>query len=115
MISPVGIIRIYFNAAEAGIRAVLWLTILINVNLALINLLPIPVFDGGHIMFATFAKLRGKPLPFEIMAAVQSVFMVLILCFVLYIGFFDFRRIARDHRGDTEAKSTQTTPAPATP
>jgi regulator of sigma E protease len=117
MISPVGIIRIYFNAAESGLRAVFWLTILINVNLALFNLLPIPVLDGGHIMFATVARLRGKPLPLELMATVQSVFMVLLLSFVLYVGFFDFRRMARDHRAENETKVTQPEPAtvPAAP
>jgi regulator of sigma E protease len=73
------------------------------------------VLDGGHIMFATIARLRGKPLPFEFMATLQSIFMVLLLSFVLYVGFFDFRRMARDHRAETEAKTTQSEPAAPTP
>jgi regulator of sigma E protease len=115
MVSPVGIIRIYFNAAESGIRAVLWFTILINVNLAMFNLLPVPVLDGGHILFATIARLRGRPLPIELIATAQSVFMVLLLCMVLYVGFFDVRRITRDHRADKEASNPVAQPAPSTP
>ncbi|MEI6051951.1 MAG: site-2 protease family protein, partial [Opitutaceae bacterium] len=60
---PVGIFRIFHSAAEAGIRAVLMFTILININLAVFNLLPIPVLDGGQMLFATIGKLRGRALP----------------------------------------------------
>jgi regulator of sigma E protease len=56
---PVGIVHILSNAAEAGMRAVLMFTILVNVNLAVLNLLPIPVLDGGQMLFATIARLRG--------------------------------------------------------
>ena len=49
---PVGIIRVFHLAAQADIRIVLWFTILVNINLAVFNLLPIPVLDGGHMLFA---------------------------------------------------------------
>ncbi|MGA7725804.1 MAG: RIP metalloprotease RseP [Opitutaceae bacterium] len=95
---PVGIVHIFHAAAEAGIRAVLRITILINVNLAILNLLPVPVLDGGQIVFATIGKLRGRALPQNFIMTAQSVFMVLLLSMVVYISFFDVRRWSRDAR-----------------
>jgi regulator of sigma E protease len=96
----VGIFRVFYNAAEAGIRAVLMFTILVNVNLAILNLLPIPVLDGGHMLFATIARLRGRALPVNFVMAAQSVFMVLLFSMIIYVSVFDVRRIVRDVQSD---------------
>jgi regulator of sigma E protease len=109
---PVGIVHIFHAAAEAGIRAVLRITILINVNLAILNLLPIPVLDGGQILFATIARLRGRALPVNFVVAAQSVFMVLIFSLVLYISIFDVRRWSRDAAAESRLPSPT---APAKP
>lgn len=93
---PVGIIRIFHLAAQADIRVVLWFTILVNINLAIFNLLPIPVLDGGHMLFATIGRLRGRALPPNFIMTTQSVFMVLLFSMILYVSFFDVRRIVRD-------------------
>ncbi len=93
---PVGIIRVFHLAAQADIRMVLWFTILVNINLAIFNLLPIPVLDGGHMLFATIGRLRGQALPTNFIATTQSVFMVLLFSMILYVSFFDIRRIVRD-------------------
>lgn len=110
---PVGIIRIFNATAQTDFRLVLWFTILINVNLAIINLLPIPVFDGGHILFATIERLRSRALPADFVMTTQSVFMVLIFSFFIYISFFDVRRWVRDVRSDA-ADTQQPAAAPAT-
>ncbi len=93
---PVGIVHVFHQAADAGIRAVIRITILINVNLAVLNLLPIPVLDGGQIVFATIARLRGRALPIKFVVGAQSVFMILIALMVVYVSFFDVRRWNRD-------------------
>lgn len=93
---PVGIIRIFHLAAQADIRIVLWFTILVNINLAIFNLLPIPVLDGGHMLFATIARLRGRALPPNFIMTTQSVFMILLFTMILYVTVFDVRRIVRD-------------------
>jgi regulator of sigma E protease len=93
---PVGIIRVFHLAAQADIRMVLWFTILVNINLAIFNLLPIPVLDGGHMLFATIGRLRGQALPANFIVTTQSVFMVLLFSMILYVSFFDIRRIVRD-------------------
>ena len=56
---PVGIVHIFSSAAEAGLRSVFMFTILVNVNLAIMNLLPVPVLDGGQMLFATIARARA--------------------------------------------------------
>lgn len=114
---PVGIARVFHITAQIDIRLVLWFTVLVNVNLAMLNLLPIPVLDGGHIVFATISRLRGRPLPMQAIATVQSVFMALLFAMILYVTFFDVRRIARDRAPAPAAEAPQPTPAatPATP
>jgi regulator of sigma E protease len=106
---PVGIGRIYWDASKAGIRYVLWMAILVNVNLAIFNLLPIPVLDGGHMLFATIGKLRGRALPVNFIATAQSVFIVLLFSMMLYVTVFgDIRRWARDIKADSQAREAAT-------
>jgi regulator of sigma E protease len=118
--SPIGIISNFFELAKQGLPFVLWFTILVNVNLAIFNLMPIPVLDGGHILFATIAKLRGKALPPQLVAGAQSIFMVLLLSVMLYVLFFDAKRIHRNYAAEKpapaqSAQSPSTEPAPAKP
>jgi regulator of sigma E protease len=102
---PVGILSNFMDVSHAGMRFVLWFTILVNVNLAVFNLLPIPVLDGGQMLFATIGKLRGKALPFNFVATTQSIFVVLLLLMMAYVTIFgDFRRIIRDNRAEAQAK-----------
>ncbi|MBI5382031.1 MAG: RIP metalloprotease RseP [Opitutae bacterium] len=100
MTGPIGIIRSFFDLAQEGLPFALWFSVIINVNLAIFNLLPIPVLDGGHMLFATIARLRGRPLPLNWVMTAQSVFMVLLFSMILYVSFFDVRRIVRDVRAD---------------
>jgi regulator of sigma E protease len=87
---------------------------LVNVNLAIFNLLPLPVLDGGQMLFATIGKLRGRPLPPNFIVAAQSTFGILLLAMVLYVSVFDVRRWARDARSaPTEPAAEQSSPAPS--
>jgi regulator of sigma E protease len=116
---PVGIVRIFRATAQSDIRLVLWFTILVNVNLAIFNLLPVPVLDGGHMLFATIGRLRGRALPTSFIMTTQSVFIVLLFSLILYVSFFDVRRLVRDARGEraeTQQQAAPTAkPAPAAP
>jgi regulator of sigma E protease len=118
---PVGIVRIFYATAQSDIRLVLWFTILLNVNLAIFNLLPIPVFDGGHMLFATIGWLRGRALPASFIMTAQSVFFVLIISLFCYLTFSDFRRWVRDVRSERAearqqaAPAAKPAPAPAAP
>jgi regulator of sigma E protease len=59
---PIGIAQISGQAAQAGFGMLLMLTAIVSVSIGLMNLLPIPILDGGHLMFFLFEALRGKPL-----------------------------------------------------
>jgi regulator of sigma E protease len=101
---PVGIARVFHLTAQTDIRLVLWFTILVNVNLAIFNLLPLPVLDGGHMLFATIGRLRGRALPMGFIQAAQTAFVALLLMMMVYVTFFDVRRIARDRTTEQSAK-----------
>jgi regulator of sigma E protease len=116
MSGPVGIARVLHSAAEVGLRAVFLITLLLNVNLALFNLLPIPVLDGGHMLFATLGRLRGRPLPASLIAGAQSVFMVVLLSLVAYVTVFsDVPRTLREMRAERAAPPAAAPAAPAAP
>ena len=119
---PIGIIDNFFAVARAGLPLALWFTILVNVNLAVFNLLPIPVLDGGQMLFATIGRLRGRPLPVNFVMTAQSVFLVLLFSMVLYVSVFDVRRKVRDVKAERaaeaaaeQARQPQKAPAEAPP
>jgi hypothetical protein len=60
---PVGIGRIYYLLfqSERGWQLALWFSVILNVNLAILNMLPIPVLDGGQIVLAIIESIRRKP------------------------------------------------------
>jgi regulator of sigma E protease len=88
---PVGIGRIYFLffQSEHGWQLVLWLSVVLNVNLAILNMLPIPVLDGGHILFGVIESVRRKPLNMRVLEYVQGLCTLLIIGLIVYITFFD--------------------------
>jgi regulator of sigma E protease len=94
---PIGIISNFVDVSKAGLPFALWFTILVNVNLAVLNLLPIPVLDGGQMLFATIGRLRGRPLPVNFIMTAQSVFIVLLFSMMLYVSVFDVRRLRDAH------------------
>ncbi len=89
---PVKIISTYKMLFEIpdGWRLVLWFSVLLNVNLAIMNLLPFPVFDGGHIVMG-FAEMvrRGAVMPQKILEGVQYACVISLLCFFVYVTWFD--------------------------
>jgi regulator of sigma E protease len=87
----VGIMRIYYMlfADENGWRQALWFSVILNVNLALLNLLPIPVLDGGHIVLALIEGARRRPIHTRTLSIVQSACAFLIIGYMVYITVFD--------------------------
>ena len=100
---PVGIGRIYYAMFEdeQGWRKALWFSVFFNVNLALLNLLPFPILDGGHIVLAFIEGIRRKPVNIKVLEIVQSACAMLLIGFILYVTFFDvqdlpWRKLARE-------------------
>lgn len=88
---PVGIGRIYYLLfqSERGWQLALWFSVVLNVNLAILNLLPIPVLDGGHIVLAIIEAVRRKPVNLRVLEFVQTGCAVLIIGYMAYVSFFD--------------------------
>ncbi len=97
---PIGIVRALHQEAQWDIRRALGFVILVNVSLAIFNLLPIPVLDGGQILFATIGRLRRRELPANFIIATQSAFLVLLISLIIYVSYFDAQRWVRDVQAD---------------
>jgi regulator of sigma E protease len=115
---PVGIMRIYYLLFESehGWRQAIWFSVILNVNLALLNLLPIPVLDGGHITLALVEAIRRKPVGVRFLLIVQNACAVLIIGYMLYVTFYDVQDLPwkRDKKFEIKfAPKTDPAPAPA--
>jgi len=98
------IIRVYTNLFDSpdGWRLVLWFSVVMNVNLALLNMLPFPVLDGGHITLAILEAIRRRPVSGAILGYFQTTCAVALIAFMLFIAFFDTGDWVRSARRDRE-------------
>ncbi|MDH5678415.1 MAG: RIP metalloprotease RseP [Nitrospinota bacterium] len=90
---PIGIMQMGGQEAEKGVAYLLMLIGLISVNLGIVNLLPIPILDGGHIFFFTIEAILGKPLNLRHQEIAQHIGMVMILMLMALAFYNDFVRI----------------------
>ncbi len=112
---PVGIVRIYYLLFESdrGWQLALWFSVILNVNLAILNMLPIPVLDGGHIVLALVEAVRRKPVNIRVLEIVQTGCAVLIIGYIAYISFFDVGDWLGEKRTDDEPSQTaKASPSP---
>ena len=90
---PVGIYSIVGEQSKAGIANLLYLMAFLSINVGVINLLPIPAFDGGHILFIIIEKIKGSPVDPELENKIHSVFLVLLMLLMVVITFNDILRL----------------------
>jgi regulator of sigma E protease len=122
---PVGIFSMLAIQVNTDYRLALKFLVLLNVNLAIINLLPIPVLDGGHIMLACIERIRRRPLSPRLVEYTTTAFAVLLISFMLYVTFFDIKRFslfrsmfkqpAQVEQQDKKPEATEPVPAPSAP
>lgn len=89
---PIMIVDVAGKAAKAGLGAFLVFIAIISVNLGLLNLLPIPVLDGGHLMFYSIEAVRGKPVSKRAQENFQKIGIAILLALMIFAFFNDFRR-----------------------
>ena len=75
--------------SSEGIFYGILLTAVISMNLAILNILPIPALDGGHLLFLLIEKIQGKPVDEEIMNKVMTVFFSLLILLLVFVLFND--------------------------
>ena len=91
-----------------GWRLALWFSVVLNVNLALLNLLPLPVLDGGHILLAIIESIIRKPLQHRVLEWIQNGCAALLIGFMIYVSFFDVLDLPWMHR-EREKEATSAT------
>lgn len=102
-----GIARTLHTLSTTNFRMLLWFVMVLNIGLAIINLLPIPALDGGQILFAILEKVLHRPLPPSIVNALQFIFIILLFGLMIYVSIFDVRRWYSDTHQTEEWKARQ--------
>ena len=125
MSGPIGIFSMLAIQVKTHWLLALSFMVLLNVNLAVLNLLPVPVLDGGHIVMSIIESIRRKPLSARFVEYTTTAFAVALLSFMLYVTFFDLKRmpffktmfnqetqVEPGQKKDAPAPAPATTPAP---
>jgi regulator of sigma E protease len=90
---PVTIVAMATRSARSGLLSLLLFVAFVSVNLGVLNLLPIPVLDGGHLVFLGFEAMRGRPLSVKVRLMATQVGMAFIILIMLYVTVNDFLRL----------------------
>lgn len=90
---PVRIAQMTGDSAKSGIGSLLMFTALLSLNLGLLNLLPIPALDGGHLALFSVEAIIRKPISTRVRVVMQQVGMALLLALMLFVIFNDFSHI----------------------
>ena len=90
---PVMIYQITTHYARSGILPLLDFMAVISINLCILNLLPLPVLDGGQLMFLGIEAIRRKPVSVRVFETVQQLGLIFLIGFFLYITFNDISRL----------------------
>lgn len=88
---PVGIGNYLYQmlATENGWKLILWFAVVLNVNLAVLNILPLPIVDGGHVVLGTLEIIFRRPVGGKLLEWIQNAFLFLLLFFFLFVTFKD--------------------------
>ena len=90
---PVGIYSIVGAQRSAGVMNILYLMAFLSINVGFMNLLPIPAFDGGHILFIIIELIKGSPVNPELENKIHTVFLILLMILMAVITFNDILRL----------------------
>jgi regulator of sigma E protease len=113
MSSTLGIGMALYDSFKTSPMYGLYLVVVISFALAIFNLLPLPVLDGGHILFGVLEWGTGKRIPGGVMKVISCIFITLLILLTVCITFFDGKRLIRkfsDEPGKVEQKDAPDNP-----
>jgi regulator of sigma E protease len=89
---PIAIAQLATQSAEYGLLAFLWFMAQLSMSLAILNILPIPALDGGHLVMLTVEKIIRREIPHRVKIAIQQVGFILLLAFMAFVIYNDISR-----------------------
>lgn len=93
MSGPLTIADISYKIAGENIWQFILFIGMININLAVVNFLPIPMLDGGHFIFLIYEKIRGKPAPESVQVIALYIGVAMVLTMMVFVLFLDVSRM----------------------
>ncbi len=93
---PLFIARQSGKEARKGAASLFFFMAVLSVNLGVLNVLPIPVLDGGHLVFLAVEKIRGSPLSMKTRMVAQQIGLVVLLSLIVFVTYNDILRVIRE-------------------
>lgn len=90
---PVGIYEVVDEQAQYGISNLLFLLAYLSINVGIVNLIPFPAFDGGHILFLIIEKIRRKPVSPNVEATITGIGFICLMILMVYVTCHDVFRL----------------------
>jgi len=90
---PVGIFEVVDKKREQGFAEIVYLTAYLSINLGLMNILPIPALDGGHVLFVLIELITRKKVNEKFESIATTIFFVLLMLLMLYVTIHDIIRM----------------------
>lgn len=97
MAGPLMIIQMAIKGAAEGFQTLLLLLAIISINLAALNVIPLPILDGGQILFCTIEAIFRRPLPLKVKEYIHIASWLAILALIIYLSINDLMRIVAPH------------------
>lgn len=85
--------RVSYHNTQWGFPRFLYFLALLSINLAFVNVLPVPVLDGGHLLFLLIEKIKGSPVSVRVFQYSQVLGLVLVLALVVFVTYNDILRL----------------------
>lgn len=92
LLGPIGLSQLMYETARSSVHQFVLIMGIISVSLAVMNFLPIPVLDGGHMVFLVYEKIRGRRVPHQVEVAATYFGLFLILCLLVLVCYVDISR-----------------------
>jgi regulator of sigma E protease len=93
---PILIVQMAGKMAKAGFLIFFHFMAVLSINLGILNLLPIPILDGGHLLFLSIEAIKGKPLSIKKMEIAQQVGLFILILIMVFAFYNDIARIFTD-------------------